>query len=561
MSAWQVAGSKPARDSLNVWMSANGYQQAIVDRVAAGTCDKKLLLQLKAQKQMANGPSGSLSQAQRLAFHGPTSASAASKGRGHGGEPSARTNDKGKGKGANGEGKGKGGGKRVWLKDTRTADQQQRTSRNDATAAEPNRKQLAAKVATLERKLAAAMSLPSAPSPARSEGSKPAEEPGSTPGWECTNCLARHDKSKRNACRLCLFPRPTNTAATPHAAKLTAEDVAKIRAALTAAKEAISVEGVMEPASRAAAVKGIDAKLKELQQREEQTGATKCAETVKLSPVDQVFAANGKVTEANAYVAKMLEKCRAAEARMAAMQADLTSIQLAVKLAKQEAQKAQEALTAASLTLLAGNPSADAMPSATAASDSSEAARFQQELAGALNTLFVQNQDTQRHYHLHINDSKKEGRTPLNLADWIVYAMGKQAAGRTTSAPVAAPAAQAPQHAEANAVPMEIPPAAQPPQHSEEAAAQGAQGASAAAARSQQDGDSGTRLSSKQQQQHPKAATLEASESNRARLTEQAARSTKEERERVLEASRKDDDLGNFTGAEQPVEPVGESLD
>ena len=149
MSAWQVAGSKPARDSLNIWMSANGYQQAIVDRVAAGTCDKQLLLQLKAQKQMANGPSGSLSQAQRLALHGPTSASAASKGRGHGGEPSVRTNGKGKGKGANGKGKGKGVGKRVWLKDTRTTDQQQRPPRNDAAAAEPNRKQLTAKVAAL----------------------------------------------------------------------------------------------------------------------------------------------------------------------------------------------------------------------------------------------------------------------------------------------------------------------------------------------------------------------------------------------------------------------------
>ena len=123
--------------------------------------------------------------------------------------------------------------------------------------------------------------------------------------------------------------------------------------------------------------------------------------------------------------------------------------------------------------------------------------------------------------------------------------MGKQAADRATH----------------ESVPMGIPPAAQPLQHSEEAAAQGAHGApTAAAAKPQKDGDSDTRLSSKQQQQHPKAATLEASESNRARLSEQAARSTQEERERILEASRKDDDLGKFTGAEQPVEPVGESL-
>ena len=186
------------------------------------------------------------------------------------------------------------------------------------------------------------------------------------------------------------------------------------------------------------------------------------------------------------------------------------------------------------------------MPAATAASDPSEAAQFQQELAGALNTLFVRNQDTQRHYHLHIDDSKKKGRTPLNLTDWIVFVMGKQAADRATHA----------------SVPMEIPPAAQPLQHSEEAAAQGAQGApAAAAARSQQDGDSGTRLSSKQQQPHPKVATLEASVSIRARLTEQAARSTKEERERLLTASRKDDDLVNSMGVELPVEPVGESLD
>ena len=147
---------------------------------------------------------------------------------------------------------------------------------------------------------------------------------------------------------------------------------------------------------------------------------------------------------------------------------------------------------------------------------------------------------------MHISDSKKKGRTPLNLADWIVFAIGKQAADRATQSPT------------------KIPPAAQPLQHSEDDAAQGAQGvptAAAAAKPPQKDGDSDTRLSSKQQQQHPKAATLEASESNRARLTEQAARSTKEERERLLEAGRKDEDLGNVTGVEQPVEPVGESLD
>ena len=65
-----------------------------------------------------------------------------------------------------------------------------------------------------------------------------------------------------------------------------------------------------------------------------------------------------------------------------------------------------------------------------------------------------------------------------------------------------------------------------------------------------QNGGNDTRLSSRQQQLHPKAATLEASStSSHARLAVQAARTTKEERERVFEANRKDE----VPSDEQPV--------
>ena len=84
--------------------------------------------------------------------------------------------------------------------------------------------------------------------------------------------------------------------------------------------------------------------------------------------------------------------------------------------------------------------------------------------------------------------------------------------------------------------PLTLPPAAQQPQNSEEATLQS--------------GGNDTRLSSRQQQLHPKAATLEAaSMSSHARLAEQAARSTNEERDRLLDAGRKDEVLS----AKQPV--------
>ena len=66
MNAWQqVSGPTPIRQSLSTWMAANGYRQAVVERVAAGSCDKKLLEKFKTQRQSAAGQNGSLSRAQR----------------------------------------------------------------------------------------------------------------------------------------------------------------------------------------------------------------------------------------------------------------------------------------------------------------------------------------------------------------------------------------------------------------------------------------------------------------------------------------------------------------
>lgn len=507
----QAVEPKPRKQSLSAWMAANGYHQAVVDSVAAGSCVKQLLDKFKNQRQSAKGLEGNLSRGQRAEYLGAREDIAAVQKPDATLSPSLRAGSKGgkgKGKGpAKGKGKGKGSGQQARF------DRIEYVYVNKGKGkAEPNRKQLAAKVASLERKLAAARSSPSGPSPERSDGGAPAEEAEVASGWECTFCLARHDKSKRSSCRLCSVPRPSDAAPNPQAAKLAAEEVAKKRTALLAAKEAISAAGGM-----AASIKEIDARLEELRKCE-QASADTCMESEKLSPVAQVFAANTRVTEANAFVDKMVEKCTAFEVRMSAMQADLTSLQRALNRAKQEAQQAQEALSTASMLLSAGNPSAEAMPSAPAAGEASVSALFQR---------FWESQDTQKHYQQHNFNRKKEGLKPLNAMDWINHAFAKQEASRAFTAA----AAQASQR-EATTDPP------------------------SAAARPQQGADIDTRLSSRQQQQHPKSATLEASsESSHARMAEQATRATKEERDRLLEAARRDDAaVGEALGVDSPVE-------
>ena len=138
--------------------------------------------------------------------------------------------------------------------------------------------------------------------------------------------------------------------------------------------------------------------------------------------------------------------------------------------------------------------------------------------------------DAQKQYQQHASERKQAGLSPLNLADWVMYALR---ARENREAPAQA---QAPQQSEAATDPLTPPPAAQPPHTNVETTLQ--------------NGGNDTRLSSRQQQLHPKAATLEASStSSHARLAEQAARTTKEERERVFEASRKDE----MPSDEQPV--------
>ena len=69
--AWRATTSpKPRKQSLSAWMAANGYRQAVIDRVAIGNCEKKLLDRFKAKRDTAAGPDGSLSKAQKAKYFG-----------------------------------------------------------------------------------------------------------------------------------------------------------------------------------------------------------------------------------------------------------------------------------------------------------------------------------------------------------------------------------------------------------------------------------------------------------------------------------------------------------
>ena len=104
----------------------------------------------------------------------------------------------------------------------------------------------------------------------------------------------------------------------------------------------------------------------------------------------------------------------------------------------------------------------------------------------------------------------------MDLTEWLKFTLRAQDAANHQ--------AQTPQQNEAAAEQPAPTPTAQPQQNGPEPA--------------QQPGGCDTRLSSRQQQLHPKTATLEAAATSKAAAMEQAQRATKEERLRLIEASR-----------------------
>ena len=163
--------------------------------------------------------------------------------------------------------------------------------------------------------------------------------------------------------------------------------------------------------------------------------------------------ASAKVKEADAHVEKLVGKCKATEERMDALKQDLACLVRALSCANQEAQEAKAAFVAASACLNAGNPITEAMSAAPAAHRNYEASPFQQEMANALITHFGLSTDIQKQYQQHAEDRKREGLSPLNVVDWVMYALR---ARENRAAPAQA---QAPQQSEAATVPLAPPPA------------------------------------------------------------------------------------------------------
>ena len=113
----QAVQPKPRKQSLCAWMAANGYHQAVVDGVAAGSCVKQLLDKFKNQRQSAKGLEGNLSRGQRAEYLGAREDTAAAQKPDATLSPSLRAGSKGgkgKGKGpAKGKGKGNGSGQQA----------------------------------------------------------------------------------------------------------------------------------------------------------------------------------------------------------------------------------------------------------------------------------------------------------------------------------------------------------------------------------------------------------------------------------------------------------------
>ena len=202
------------------------------------------------------------------------------------------------------------------------------------------------------------------------------------------------------------------------------------------------------------------------------------------------------------------------------LQQDVASIERALGLARQDAQKAKAALAAAQAACVAGDPNAEVLPSAPAARTAIVEAPIYREIMGMVEAILTQGPEPQ--YLQHVADGQKSGSTPLRETVWTLQALLHKSMGDDP----------------ATANRLIPPPAAQPPLISEVTETPSSQTAPAAAAKPQSNCDSGSRLT---QRVDSKAATLEAaSENSHARLMEQISQTRKEERERQLAARRED---------------------
>ena len=68
--SWETVDKPVPKQTLSSWMLDNGYRQAVIDSVSAGSCPKALVERVKSERAGARGPGGSLSRAQTQALFG-----------------------------------------------------------------------------------------------------------------------------------------------------------------------------------------------------------------------------------------------------------------------------------------------------------------------------------------------------------------------------------------------------------------------------------------------------------------------------------------------------------
>ena len=319
--AWRATTSpKPRKQSLSAWMAANGYRQAVVDRVASGNCEKKLLDRLKAERDTAAGPDGSLSKAQKAKYFGAASPARAGRGSrperaGRGKEPAANH--------ARGN-----------------------STRAGAHGAKPD-KGLAEQNAALQRQVAElkrSAAKNTATAPAAGAADVPVESEDAA-GWSCSNCTADHGNAKKTTCRICDKSRTTTSAPAAAPAALSSEEVAAERAKLLAYKESLAIGGYLDPAPLAAALKNIEAKLLRLDESP--------AEPEAKDPFTRLSEAKDAADKAKRYCEGLYVKAAGIKERLVSLQLDWIAAATAIEKAEYALTQSKAALAAAAATTAA----------------------------------------------------------------------------------------------------------------------------------------------------------------------------------------------------------------
>ena len=388
------------------------------------------------------------------------------------------------------------------------------SARAGAPGAKPE-KRLAAQCASLQRELAEAKKRLAAANPATAPAAGAADVPmesEAASGWACTRCGALHSRCKKQTCRICSQRRAAASAPVATPAARSPEEIATERAKLLTTKDALTTGGILDPATLAAALKGIEAKLLRL---DEPPAEPEVKDPFKL--LDEAKLADDK---ARLQCEGLNDKATEIKGRMASLQLDLDAVACAITHAASVREQTNAALVAATAALPTSKPHAEAVPGGPAEREAGFTAPSIQSIVNMITTELAQ--------------GSGEVQKVAFLQNMLAMIAGVTSQPRE---PVPPPAAQ---H-------QGPPPAAGEPAASPAPAAPPCVTPAPAATAPRVVGNDGLRVAPRAT---IKAATLEAASNTNAVIEQAQQLQRKEERERRLAAGREDDGLDGLPDAE-----------